>query len=127
VLRLGARWTASRGGYVDPLALFGDDGGDRPLLPPHPRPRAMPDEPPGAAPPAPAARPVPHGRQVPALRATGDARATAGAAAQALPAGAWVGLCVAAAGVGTGGLARRRRTRRATAHGAVAGLASTRR
>jgi murein DD-endopeptidase MepM/ murein hydrolase activator NlpD len=88
-VRLGARVTAERFGYVDPLELIGpvQPRGGAPL---GPAPRGRPPRPRPVAPP----RPV---------------RAPAASPVDALPWPAWVGLGLLAAGVGVGGLVRRRR------------------
>jgi Peptidase family M23 len=97
-LRLGARRAAERFGYVDPLALLRDE-----------RPPAGPDVPLGPAPRRPRV-PAPL-RPVARPRPVAVARRGAG-----VPASAWAGLVVLAAGVPLGGLvhrSRRRRERRA--------------
>src|SRR3954454_5249452 len=125
-VRLGARRAADRFGYVDPLALLRDDGPPGgPALPPSaPRPPARPLPSPGPAPlgraprtpatvlgrapHAPAPRTAPHA-PLPAPRprpAVGERPRTA------IPAGAWAGLLLLAAGVPLGLLIRRRRVRR---------------
>jgi Peptidase family M23 len=110
LLRLGARWSGLRQGYVDPLGLLGD--GERsapPAVAPRggptvrPRSRVAPPEAPGAGPRAvTAVGPVatPHPTAVGALRGA------------ALPWPAWAGLALLAASAGGGGAARRHRRRR---------------
>jgi hypothetical protein len=99
-LRLGARVAAERFGYVDPLELLRDEG-----------PPATPVAPLGRAPRGPGApaplRPLARPRPVAAARSRGAE----------LPAAAWAGLIVLAAGVPVGGVVRssRRRRRRAVA------------
>src|SRR4051812_17929018 len=94
-LRLGARLRRSRFGYVDPLALLHDDGpAAAPQLGRAPRGPRLPVPLRPAARPGPVAVPVAgHGAHVPAA--------------------AWAGLVVLAAGVPLGGLVRRSRRRRA--------------
>jgi hypothetical protein len=93
ILRVGARVTADRWGWVDPLALQG------------------PEAPPGAAP-------------APGLRRRRGARPPAAAPPRALPvrapvpargglpAALWAGVALLAAGLGAGGVVRRRTGRR---------------
>ncbi len=96
VVRLGARVTARRFGWVDPLALIGD----LPLTPPAaPLGRA-----PRSAVPRPAPEPLVHRTPRPAVAEP--------PAAPTVPVAAWAGLGLLAAGVPLGGLARRRRGRR---------------
>jgi hypothetical protein len=93
VVRLGARVTAERFGYVDPLGLIGEV-----------TPRA--DPPLGGAPRGRARAPR---LPVPVRPAVRDPQ---GAAPPLLPWPAWVGLGLFAAGAGLGGLVRRRRNAR---------------
>jgi murein DD-endopeptidase MepM/ murein hydrolase activator NlpD len=94
-LRLGARVRAQRFGYVDPLGLLREE---RPPVAPLGRAPRGPGVP---APLRPAARPRPV-TPAPVPRAGGAG----------VPAGAWAGLVVLAAGVPLGGLMRRSRRRR---------------
>jgi hypothetical protein len=105
-LRLGARVAAERFGYVDPLGLLREER--PPAVPAAPLGRAprRPRVPRLPAPPRPLARP----RPVAAPPADGAG----------LPAGAWAGLVVLAAGVPLGGVVRSSRRRRRVAAPAVA-------
>jgi peptidase M23-like protein len=102
-VRLGARVAAARLGYVDPLGLLHDV-----------RPPAAPVAPLGRAPRGPRVaaplRPLPRPRPVAAARSGG----------REVPAGAWAGLVVLAAGVPLGSLVRRSRRRRQLPAAAVA-------
>jgi hypothetical protein len=102
-LRLGARRAGDRFAYLDPAALLGDDepGGG---------PVAVPL---GRAPRPPVARPVPRAPARPTLRMPAHGRIVAARPAPAhVPALAWGGLVVLAAGLPLGGLVRRDRRRR---------------
>jgi hypothetical protein len=137
-VRLGARRAADRFGYVDPLALLRDDRPPRdpalpvgrgPRIPGAPLPAARP-APLGRAPRAPTGRRVPLSAHARGANAPGARRApldrprpagpplareprpAAGPSDPAVPAGAWAGLVLLAAGVPLGGLVRRRRARR---------------
>jgi murein DD-endopeptidase MepM/ murein hydrolase activator NlpD len=106
-LRLGARRAADRFGYVDPQALLGDApaGGPPPVAPLGRAPRA---------PLTPAARPwvrVP-ARPVPRPRPVAAPGERVPAAPAPVPAAAWAGLVLVAAGLPLGGLVRRDRRRR---------------
>jgi Peptidase family M23 len=131
-VRLGARRAADRFGYLDPLALLRGDGPpDGPALP-EPAGRRGPRVP-AVAPPAGRAVPLGHAPQArvapapaaqpaplvgsprvrtpvppPAPRPRPAARPRPGTA---IPAAAWAGLILLAAGVPLGGLVRRRRGR----------------
>jgi murein DD-endopeptidase MepM/ murein hydrolase activator NlpD len=93
-LRLGARVTARRRGYLDPLVLLGDRGPHR--QPPPPGPIRW--------------RPIPRALRRPTVRALPPPRPT-----DRLPALAWVALGLCAAGVPLGGLVHGARTRRRVA------------
>ena len=134
-VRLGARRAADRFGYVDPLSLLRGDGPPRDpavpgpagrrrqSVPVVPRPGSRP-VPLGRAPGAPvasvrAARPAVAGRapHAPGTALAPRPRPAAGSRGDdgAIPAGAWAGLVLLAAGVPLGGLVRRRRARSAPA------------
>src|SRR3954447_4246755 len=116
-IRLGARRSDDRFGYVDPLALLRGDGPpDGPAMPgpasrrgprPSARPAPLGRAPLRRAPASPPAR-VPHAPVTIAPRPRPAAHDGRGAA---IPAGAWAGLIVLAARVPLGGRVRRRRTR----------------
>jgi Peptidase family M23 len=123
-LRLGARRAADRFAYVDPLRLLRAD--DPPDAPPAPGPgRRVAPRVSAPSPRVPGVVPLgraPHAdrlARVRAPRAAGSSvavaprpRAAAGARHDsAIPAGAWAGLVVLAAGVPLGGLVQRRRRR----------------
>jgi hypothetical protein len=113
VVRLGARIASRRFAYLDPLTLLGPDPvAGRPLAPAsRPRPR-LPTL--GRAPRSSPARRL----WLPRPRAERPSTAH-GVAKARVPALAWLGVAALAAGIGAGGLARRRRGRRAA--GRVAG------
>jgi hypothetical protein len=124
-LRLGARRSSSRFGYVDPRELLGDDpapGGRAPLpLGRAPRgPRvARPIVPPAAGPAR--SRPAPlRAAPPPAAGRPGAAGAPAGSGVPGL---AWAGLVLAAGGLPLGGLVHRRRRRGRAAVSAAATVA----
>jgi hypothetical protein len=100
VLRLGARRTADRWGWIDPARLLA------PAAPP-----------PGAAPAPGLRRGRPRGAPVP-VRRRAPLPAPARAGGRGLLAPLWAGVALLAAGLGAGGLVRRRssRPRRAGAH-----------
>ncbi len=98
VVRLGARVTARRFGYVDPLALIGGRRDAPPLAPLGRAPR-------------PAAPHVVRSPRPPLVHRTPRPAANA-APAMAVPPAAWAGLALLAAGVPLGGLVRRRRRQR---------------
>jgi murein DD-endopeptidase MepM/ murein hydrolase activator NlpD len=106
-LRLGARRAADRFGYVDPQALLGGapGGGPTPVVPLGRAPRA---------PVAPAARPAARvpARPVPRPRPVAAPGERVPAPAAPIPAAAWAGLVLLAAGLPLGGLVRRDRRRR---------------
>jgi murein DD-endopeptidase MepM/ murein hydrolase activator NlpD len=120
-LRLGARLASDRFGYVDPLEMLGARPGAVPANPGVPLGRA-PGRPAGEAPrptvtrsprvPAPASAPA-------AAPVTPGARAGLPASAAApparIPAVAWAGIVLLAAGVPLGGLVRRSARRRTRA------------
>jgi hypothetical protein len=94
-IRLGARRTPDRFGYVDPMTLIGDVAAPRGLPPAGVAPRGR--RPRVVAPPP--SRPWPlHARH--------------GRGAAPVPRAAWLGLGLLAGGIGTGGLVVRARTRR---------------
>jgi len=93
VLRLGARVTADRWGWVDPLALQGPAG------PPGAAPAPGLSRRRRAVPPAATPRAVPARAPVPAR--------------DGVPAALWAGVALLAAGLGAGGVVRRRSGRRA--------------
>jgi hypothetical protein len=102
-VRLGARVTARRFGYIDPLGLI---GADRPAPPVAPLGRA----------PAPLPAPVAEARRPasrPAARLVVPPAPDAPAAAAAIPRAAWAGLVLLAAGVPLGGVVQRARRHRA--------------
>jgi hypothetical protein len=135
-IRLGARRAADRFGYVDPLALLRGDGppgapampgpasrrgprgpGARPAAGPAPLGRApilarrtAPHAPLAGAPHPPLAR-APHAPLAPVTVLAPRPRPAAQPRDATIPAGAWAGLILLAAGVPLGGLVRRRRTR----------------
>jgi hypothetical protein len=92
ILRLGARVTADRWGWIDPLTL------QRPAPPPGAAPAPGPARRRGARPPAAAPRAIP-------MRAPAPARG-------GVPAALWAGVALLAAGLGAGGVVRRRTGRR---------------
>jgi hypothetical protein len=92
ILRLGARVTADRWGWIDPLAL------ERPEAPPGAAPAPGPPRRRGARPPAAAPRAIP-------MRAPAPAR-------DGVPAALWAGVALLAAGLGAGSVVRRRTGRR---------------
>lgn len=98
VIRLGARVTARRFGWVDPLALIGE------------RPPASPAAPLGRAPRPTAPRTAPAPRAPLVRRAPRPAVSRPPTAA--VPHVVWVGLGLVAAGLPIGGMATRRRRRR---------------
>jgi murein DD-endopeptidase MepM/ murein hydrolase activator NlpD len=100
VVRLGARLTRRRFGYVDPLTLLGPE-----RLPFGPAPAARPAQRPRRTPVPPRLRPV----RPPGVRAVPVARR--------VPAAGWAGLALLAAGLPLGGLARARRRRRSRHQG----------
>lgn len=103
-IRLGARRTSDRFGYVDPMALIGDVAAPRGLPPVGAAPR-------GGRPRAPA--PVPPPRRW-------SLRARDAPAAAPVPLAVWLGLGLLAGGVGTGGLVVRARARRLRRAGPLA-------
>jgi len=94
-LRLGARVSARRHGYLDPLTLLRSDATSPPVLAPAPlgrSPRARAPHPPPLAAPA---------------------RAPSAPAAQPIPLPAWAGMVLMAAAIGLGPMVARRRRRAA--------------
>jgi murein DD-endopeptidase MepM/ murein hydrolase activator NlpD len=110
-LRLGARRSGDRRGYLDPLALLADDGPAAPRL--GPAPRALRLRPPSPARPV----PWPPGFAAAAPRAP---------APQRLPWPAYPALALVASTLPVGGLIRRRRRRRAGTAAALARASSSR-
>jgi hypothetical protein len=102
-VRLGARVTARRFGYIDPLGLI---DADRPAPPIAPLGRA----------PAPGPAPVARSRRpssLPASRVVVPRAADVSAPAPAVPRAAWAGLVLLAVGLPVGGIVHRARRRRA--------------
>jgi Peptidase family M23 len=122
-VRVGARRAADRFGYVDPLALLRGDGPpEGPAVPAPagrrgPRPSAAPRRLPLGRSPLPVPPHAPPGRvpHAPDTALAPRPRPAAHPRDAAIPAGAWAGLILLAAGVPLGGLVRRRRTRSANA------------
>jgi Peptidase family M23 len=113
LLRLGARVTARRFGYVDPLRLLGGE----PWGPPAAGPRRRGGRGPRPAPgPAPALGRAPRPHAVPAAPLAAPAAAPrplpAPTPGRGVPAVAWAGLVLFAAGLPLGGVIRRRARRR---------------
>jgi hypothetical protein len=114
-VRLGARVTARRFGYVDPLGLIGAERPAPPVGPLGRAPERRPAAPLGRAPrPVPVVGGVRHGGPAPATR-VGLPRSVADAQgpASAIPPAAWAGLLLLAAGLPVGGLIHAARRRRA--------------
>jgi hypothetical protein len=108
VLRLGARVTRERFGYLDPLALLGEGAGPPPL----PAARA-----PRAERPVIPRRPV-----VPVTRRVPTWVPAPSRSPSEVPLAGWIGVALLAGGVGCGALVRRRsHSRRAPAGSVVPG------
>jgi Peptidase family M23 len=105
LLRLGARVTARRFAYVDPLRLLGREPWDPPIATPRRRGGRNPR-------PAPALGPAPRPHAVPAAPVAALRPLPAPARGRGVPPVAWAGLVLLTAGLPLGGVVHRRTRRR---------------